>query len=361
MLVVLGPAVALSLAVAQTEPHQLTVAEYEPRSTLVVPEHPVTRARYPFVDVHNHQWRLHSQAALDSVVRAMDAINMRVMVDLSGGTGEALAADVRHYERYPGRFVVFANLDYTGIDRPGWGERAAARLRRDVEQHGARGLKIFKDLGMEVRDASGRRVPVDDPRLDPVWRTAGMLGIPVLIHTGEPIAFFQPIDRFNERWLELTQFPNRARPPDRYPTWEALMTEQHRVFARHPETTFINAHLGWMGNDLGRLGRLLDTLPNVYVELGAVLYEIGRQPRTARAFFLRYQDRILMGKDSWAPDEYHTYFRVFETADDYIPYYRRRHAFWRLYGLDLPDDVLRKVYYENAVRIIPGLDVADFR
>jgi predicted TIM-barrel fold metal-dependent hydrolase len=229
-----------------------------------------------------------------------------------------------------------------------------------VTERGAVGLKIFKNLGMDLRDTSGERVPVDDPRLDPVWAAAGELGVPVLIHTGEPIAFFDPVDEHNERWLELTQIPNRRRPPEEYLTWEALMTEQHHMFAKHPNTRFINAHLGWMGNDLGRLARLLDSLPNVYTEMGAVLYELGRQPRFARQFLIDYQDRVMMGKDSWAPDEFPYYFRVFETADDYVPYYRKRHAFWRLYGLDLPDEVLRKIYYENALRVIPGIDGAMF-
>lgn len=346
--------VTLPLA-AQQSP--MTVERYQPRSTLVVPETRVTRSRFPFVDVHNHQWTIHTAAGLDSLVRHMNALNLQVMVDLSGGSGESLAADVRHYARYPGRFVVFANLSYRGIDQPGWGERAAAQLRADVRQGGARGLKIFKDLGLDLRDGAGRRIPVDDPRFDPVWAAAGELGIPVLIHTGEPVSFFEPVDSTNERWLELTRFPRRARPPERYPTWEALMSEQHRVFRRHPRTTFIAAHMGWLANDLGRLGRLLDSIPNMHVELAAVLYEVGRQPATARAFFTRYADRVMMGKDIWEPSEYHSYFRVLETQDDYIPYYRPYHAFWRLYGLNLPDEVLRALYYGNAARLIPGVSM----
>jgi len=344
--------IALPLA-AQQPP--MTVDRYQPRSTLVVPETRLTRARFPFIDVHNHQWAIHSRPGLDSLVRHMDDLNLEVMVDLSGGSGESLAADVRHYARYPGRFVVFANLDYRGLGQPGWGERAAARLRDDILRGGARGLKIFKDLGLDVRDDAGRRVPVDDPRLDPVWSAAGELGIPVLIHTGEPASFFEPVDSTNERWLELTRFPRRARPPSRYPSWEALMGEQHRLFARHPRTTFIAAHLGWLGHDLGRLSRLLDSLPNVYVEMGAVLYELGRQPATARRFLIRHAGRVMMGKDTWEPSEYHSYFRVLETEDDYIPYYRPYHAFWRLYGLNLPDDVLRALYWGTAARVIPGI------
>jgi predicted TIM-barrel fold metal-dependent hydrolase len=338
----------------------MSIEDYEPKSTLVVPEHPVPRARYPFIDVHNHQDSDRSAARIDQVVRDMDGINLRVMVELSGGQGAELEEAVRALKgRYPKRFVVFANLDFSGIDDPKWGERAAAQLARDVA-HGAQGLKIFKNLGMTVRDAAGRRVPVDDPRLAAVFEECAKLGIPVLIHTAEPKPFFDPPDRFNERWLELKQFPQRARPPDRYPPWEELIGEQHRMFAAHPRTKFIDAHLGWLGGDLARLGRLLDANPNVYTEIGAVLAELGRQPRFARQWFVRYQDRVMFGKDAWAASEYPVYFRVLETADEYFDYYRKRHAFWKMYGLELPDAVLRKVYYANALSVIPGIDPSDF-
>lgn len=349
------PLAILALALPSGSAAQtMTVEEYEPRSTLVVPENPVTRAKFPFIDVHNHQRPTADAAAL---AREMDRLNMAVMVNLSGGTGTRLVEQVANLKgKEPKRFLVFANLDFTGIDDPQWGTRAAAQLERDVRQGGAQGLKIFKNLGMDLKDGQGRRIPTDDPRLDPVWAKAGGLGVPVLIHTAEPAEFFRPHDRNNERWLELKQFPSRARPPERYPSWETMMAEQHNVFRKHPRTKFINAHLGWLGGDLGRLGRLMDELPNMYTEIGAVLAELGRQPRFARDFLIRYQDRVMFGKDTWAPAEYHTYFRVLETADEYFPYYRKRHAFWRLYGLDLPDPVLRKIYYENALRVIPGID-----
>ena len=225
--------------------------------------------------------------------------------------------------------------------------RAAAQLERDVRS-GAQGLKIFKNLGMTVKDRDGKRVATDDSRMDPVFEKCAALGIPVLIHTAEPASFFEP------------QFPRRARPPSDYPSWETLIGEQHHLFQKHPKTKFIDAHLGWMGGDLARLGQLLDRLPNVYTEIGAVLAELGRQPRFAREWFLRYQDRVMFGKDTWAPDEYRVYFRVLETSDEYFDYYRKRHAFWKMYGLDLPDEVLKKLYYKNALRVIPGLDPAGF-
>ena len=335
--------------------------EYEPRSTLVVPENPRPRSKFPFIDVHSHHRGAELSAeATAELVRAMDAMNMAVMVNLSGRSGEDLERGIANMKgRYPRRFVLFANVSFEGIDEPGYGLRTARQLAADVES-GAQGLKIFKNLGMFTTDASGARVPTDDPRLDPIWEKCAELGIPVLIHTGEPASFFEPHDRFNERWLELKQRPNRKRPPDRFPSWETIMGEQHSLFRKHPKTIFINAHLGWLGNDLARLGRLLDELPNVYVGLGAVLAELGRQPRTARRFMIEHQDRVLMGKDSWRPEEYPVYFRVFETADEYFDYYRKRHGHWKLYGLDLPDEVLKKVYYRNALKIIPGIDASLF-
>jgi predicted TIM-barrel fold metal-dependent hydrolase len=198
-------------------------------------------------------------------------------------------------------------------------------------------------------------VAVDDPRLDALWAKAGELGVPVLIHTAEPASFFQPVDRYNERWLELTQYPARARPPEQYPTFDAVIAEQHRVFRRHPRTQFVAAHLGWLGHDLARLGATLDSMPNMSVDLAAVIYEIGRQPRYAREFLTRYQDRVLFGKDIYSLTEYHTYFRVLETEDDYFDYYRKRHAFWKMYGVGLPDSVLRKIYFDNARRLIPRI------
>ncbi len=343
-----------------TPPPAMSIEEYEPRSTLVVPEHKVTRAKFPFIDVHNHQDRNPSAAEVERLVRDMDALNMRVMVNLSGASGEELARGIANLKgRYPKRFIVFANLDFGGFDEPTWGEKAAAQLSRDVAA-GAKGLKIFKNFGMTLKDRSGQRVHVDDRRLDLVFEKCGELGIPVLIHTAEPVPFFQPQDRFNERWLELKQFPQRARPPDKYPLWEELIAEQHRLFTKHPKTKFIDAHLGWLGGDLARLGRLLDAQPNVFTEIGAVLAEIGRQPRFAREWFLRYQDRVMFGKDVWAPEEYWVYFRVLETADEYFDYYRKRHAFWKMYGLELPDEVLKKLYYKNALRVIPGIESADF-
>ena len=337
------------------QPATLTFEEYDPKSTLVVPQHPRTRAKYPFIDVHNHQRNV---TDVKKLLADMDGINLQVMVNLSGGSGSALQQNMSVMTRP--RFVHFANIDLRKIDEPNFGANAAAQLEQDVK-NGAAGLKIFKNLGMFLTDASGKRVPTDDARLDPIWKKAGELGIPVLIHTGEPVAFWSPVDKYNERWLELQQFPDRRRDDaTKFASFEQTMGEQHNLFRKHPKTKFIDAHLGWFGHDLGRLGKLLDELPNVSTEIGAVLDELGRQPRAARAFLIKYQDRVLMGKDIWNPAEYHTYFRVLETEDEYFDYYRKRHAFWKMYGLGLPDEVLKKIYYKNALRIIPGIDPAPF-
>lgn len=346
---------ASSAILAQT----MSIEEYDPKSTLVVPQHILTRAKYPFIDVHNHQWAL-TPEKVDQLIADMDKINLRIMVNLSGGYGERLKQNVEALKsRYKDRFVVFANLDFANVDDPGYGERAARQLEQDVRS-GAQGLKFFKNFGMDLKDGKGERIHVDDPRFEPVWNLCAKLRIPVLIHTGEPWSFFQPQDRYNERWLELKQFPQRARPPGRYPSWETLMGEQHHLFSSHPWTIFINAHLGWLGGNLAELGRLMDQMPNMYTEIGAVLAELGRQPRFARQWMIHYQDRVMFGKDTWAPEEYYCYFRVLETADEYFDYYRKRHAFWKMYGLDLPDEVLRKLYYKNALRVIPGLNPEGF-
>ncbi len=333
--------------------------KYNPPSTLVVPEHKLTKAKFPFIDVHNHQSGMGSMD-LSTLTRDMDQLNMKVMVNLSGQNGEPLKAAVANIRKnYPKRFIVFANIDFRKVGEQDWGEKAARQLEEDVK-NGANGLKIFKNLGFSVNDITGKRVTVDDPRLDPIWKKAGELKIPVLIHTADPKPFWEPMDENNERWMELATHPNRKRSATDPAPWDTLIAEQHRLFRNHPKTTFIAAHFGWYPNDLAKLGQLLDQMPNVVVEFGAVIAELGRQPRTAKQFFTKYQDRILFGKDSWVPAEYATYFRVLETEDEYFPYHKKYHAFWTMYGIGLPDDILKKIYYKNALRIIPNIDKSQF-
>jgi predicted TIM-barrel fold metal-dependent hydrolase len=336
------------------------IREYKPRSTLVVPAHEVPRAKFPVVDIHGHPPALTSPAVVKDVVAALDRINVGVMVHASGASGTPLrqaleaigASGLRH------RMVMFANVSFREVG-PGFGRRAAAQLEEDVKA-GALGLgEIMKGLGLTARKTDGSRLRVDDPELDPVWETAGRLGIPVFIHTADPAEFFEPFDYRNERWLEMSLFPGRRYfDRSRFPSFEELMAERDRVLMKHKGTRFVLAHLGWHAQDLGRLGAMFDRMPNVYGEIGAILYELGRQPRMARDFFIKHQDRLIFGKDSFQPDEYPYYWRTLETADEYFDYYRDYHAFWKLYGLDLPDEVLRKLYYANAVRLIPRLPTA---
>jgi predicted TIM-barrel fold metal-dependent hydrolase len=349
---------------------EMSFEEYNPPSTLVVPQNPLKRARFPFIDVHSHQWNV-AQETVVRLVKEMDEINMGVMVNLSGrgfSRGGASDADQQEYmfsmiRRFngvaPGRFIVFTNLSFTDFGSEKWIEKAVTALEEDV-QNGANGLKIYKSLGFSVKDIHGNRVPVNHPHLDPVWAKAGELGIPVLIHTADPEPFWQPMDANNERWLELKINPGRKRSDTDPAPFEQLIAEQHHIFKKHPGTTFINAHMGWMANNLDKAEAHLDEYPNVYFGIGAVIAEFGRQPRRAKAFFIKYQDRILFAKDAYNKEEFYTYFRVLETEDEYFPYYKKYHAFWSMYGLGLPDEVLKKVYYKNAIKIIPNIDTSRF-
>ena len=339
-----------------------SIRDYKPRSTLVVPQHPVPRAKFPAIDVHGHPPSPTSAAEYASVVKSMDALNLRLMVYAGNNGSDRLAGVVAAIKNspYPDRMGAFTNISFRDVG-PGYGRRAAAQLEADVKA-GAKGLgEIMKNFGLTARKADGSRLKLDDPELDPIWETCARLNIPAFIHTGDPAEFFQPLDYKNERWLEMALYPDRRYfERSRYPSFNDLMAERDRLFAKHPKTTFIVAHMGWHANDLGRLGAMFDKMPNLYTEVGAILYDLGRQPRAAREFFTKYQDRILFGKDSFQPDEYPYYWRVFETNDEYFDYYRDYHAFWKLYGLGLSDEVLKKVYYGNALKIIPGLPRAGF-
>ena len=348
---------------------KITFEEYEPKSTLVVPHHSLKRAKFPFIDVHNHQFDLDQKDKAAQLVKEMDMMNMGIMVNLSGrgfGSSEEKSNAILYgqientQKNFPNRFVVFTNVDFSTIGEVGWTEKAVAKLVDDVKNHGASGLKIYKSLGLNVKEG-GKLIPVDDPRIDPIWAKCGELGIPVIIHTADPAPFWQPMNTFNERWLELKTHQGRKRDVSKGDySWEQLIEQQHNVFKKHAKTTFINAHMGWYPNNLAKLDSLMDVFPNMYAEIGAVIAELGRQPRAAKKFFEKRQDRILFGKDSYVPDEYETYFRVLETEDEYFPYHKKYHAFWRMYGIGLSDDILKKVYYKNAMKIIPGIDKSHF-
>ncbi|TLP79195.1 amidohydrolase family protein [Maribacter sp. ACAM166] len=333
--------------------------EYNPTSTLVVPGKEIIKAKFPFIDVHSHQ-RDMSVEALSGLVKDMDTMNEAIMVNLSGGSGESIKEKIQNINKsYPNRFVVFSNVDFEGATDLEWGKKAASQLEQDIK-NGAKGLKIFKSLGLRNKDADGKRLAIDDPRLDPIWAKCGEMDVPVLIHAADPKSFWDAMNADNERWLELKTHPRRKRSATDPVPFEQIIQEQHNVFKKHPNTKFINAHMGWHANNLGKLGELLDEMPNMNVGISAVIAELGRQPQNARAFFIKYQDRVLFGKDSWKPEEFPTYFRVLESNDEYFPYYKKYHAFWAMYGLNLPDEVLKKLYYKNAVKLIPGLDTSLF-
>jgi uncharacterized protein len=337
-----------------------SIVDYRPHSTLVTEVHLVPKAKYPVVDIHSHT--APTPETVERLIGELDGIGVQVLVNLTPGADPAAVkrqVDYIRSSKYPNRFRVFANVVWDGAGGPGWAEKAVADLEASV-RNGAIGLKILKNLGLGAKKADGSRLRVDDPALKPIWDTCARLDIPVIIHTAEPQEFFSPLDYSNERWLELALFPDRRNYMPGSPTFAGLQAERDRMFAANPKTRYIGAHFAYYGNDLKAAAALLDRCPNVVLEVSAVLYDFGRQPRAARAFFLKYQDRILFGKDSYAASEYPYYWRVFETADEYFDYYRDYHAFWKLYGMDLPDEVLKKVYYKNALRVAPGLPQEGF-
>ena len=336
-----------------------SILDYRPKSTLVAPEHLVKRAKYPAIDYHGHPGQMLTTAeGVENLGNALDSLNVRMMVAADNMSGERLTkamALINASPKMKDRIRVLTGIDFSGVGSPGWAEKAVSRLEADVAA-GAVGIgEVGKGFGLSTKKADGSRLKLDDPVLKPVWDAAARLRLPVFIHTADPPQFFETIDYTNERWLELALFPNRRYPAGEFPKFEELMTERDNLFRNNPKSMFVTAHMGWHAADLGRLGKMLTEMPNLYTEVGAVLYDIGRQPRVAHDFFVKFQDRILFGKDSFQPEEYPYYWRVFETRDDYFDYYRNYHAFWKLYGIDLPDAVLKKVYYQNALKLTSRL------
>lgn len=332
-----------------------SILDYRPRSTLVVDEHLVPRAKYPVIDIHSHHGV--SELNLEQTIKEMDELNLRILVNLSGGANPDQVKQRVDYiksTKYADRFAVFANVNWNQPDAPGWAAKAVADLEAAVK-NGAIGLKIAKGLGLQNQKTDGSLVKVNDPLLKPIWDACARLNIPVIIHTAEPEEFFSPLDYQNERWLELALFEDRRNYMPGRPKFADLQRERDDLFISNPKTRFIGAHFAYYGNNLKKAAELLDKAPNAVLEVGAVLYDFARQPRASREFFIKYQDRVLFGKDAYYPEEFPYYWRVFETADEYFNYYRDYHAFWKLYGMDLPDEVLKKLYYKNALRVTPGL------
>lgn len=328
----------------------LPLGEFHPKSMLVAAEHHIERGRFPVIDYHNHLDSVDPEDAL----RIMDACGVEKIVNITMKTGEAA---LRMIDRYaaadPQRFATIGWMDWSDVAHPDFIDRSCRRLEQLAER-GAVGIKFWKDLGLTVRDASGALLRIDDDRLAPIFDKAAELGLPVMFHTADPDAFFLPIDARNERYEELAAHPEWSFYGSQYSKRE-LLDQRDRVIARHPHTTFVAAHVAESGENLARVEQLLETCPNLSVDISARASELGRQPYSARRFFLRFADRILFGTDL-LPEVamYRLYFRFLETADEYFEYpsHASRQGRWNIYGLHLPDDVLRKVYRENALRLL---------
>ena len=333
----------------------LLLKDFHPVPMLHVPAHEVPRAKFYVIDVHNHindAARIEEHMPAERVVEVMNNTNVKTVVILTGMWGDKLQHVIDEMVKpYPGRFIVFTQIDWSKIDDPDFSAKMVLQLD-DAVAGGARGLKLLKDLGLGVRDKAGKLITVDDPRLDPVWHECGRLGIPVSIHTGDPEAFFHPTDASNERYEELIEHPDWSFYGPQFPKLEELLEARNRVFARHPETLFVSLHMGWPEN-LDWVSRMLDQYPNVMVEFGAREAELGRQPRRTHDFFLKYQDRIMFGTDNGMDEAmYRNHFRWLETGDDsFDPWGYPAQGRWEIYGLELPDPVLEKIYHLNAERI----------
>ncbi|MBE7560539.1 amidohydrolase [bacterium] len=336
---------------------ELKLKDWQPQSMMITRVTQVNYAKYPVIDVHNH---LGDGRGVDRYLCEMDAAGVYCVVNLDGGTTPERVKEVigRLEGAHPGRFLTFALVDFRGLDEPGWGERAARQLE-ECFLAGAKGLKIHKNLGLGIRHKDGRLLEVDDPVLDPVWETCAKHGRPVVIHSADPAAFFTPLDAKNERWHELNANPGWLFYGERWPSRNAILEARNRMIARHPKTTFICAHLANNPEDLETVGRWLDAYPNMVCDIDARISELGRQPYTARRFFIKYQDRVMFGTDTTPVDReaYRIYYRFLETEDEYFDCRKSHHlqGFWMIYGVNLPDKVLRKIYYQNALKYLYGL------
>jgi len=331
----------------------LRLLDWEPVSQMVVKKTEVLKPKYPVIDIHNH---LRNLDRMEEYLQVMDEAGVWKVVSLDGHSADDFYLEhlnVSHsYSKE--RLLVFFSPDFSKIDEPNFGREEAEKLERAVES-GCRGLKIFKSLGLTLKDQSGSVVPVDDPRVDPIWAKCGELGIPVIIHISDPKAFFTPVDRYNERYDELGAHPHWSFYGDEYPEKEEILSQRNRVIERHPDTIFIATHMANLPEELGRVSMWLEKYPNMYVDINARISELGRQPYTARKFMIKYQDRILFGTDT-PPNinAYRVYYRFLETDDEYIdstPSHHRQGR-WMIYGVFLPDEVLEKIYNGNATKIL---------
>ncbi len=351
---------------------ELLLRNFRPQSKLRVAQHPKKLAKFPVVNVHTHfHFKLRgSRQALDDFVQLMDRNNVAVCVSLDGRLGSQLDRHIRYlWPRYKDRFAIFANVDWQGdgdrddpaswaCHRNGFAQRTAEELTEAVGR-GVCGLKVFKRFGLGYRNPDGSLIKIDDRRWDPIWKACGDLGIPVIIHTADPAAFFDPVDETNERWEELSRHPDWSFHGDEFPSRMELLKARNRVIERHSNTQFIGAHVANGAEDLKLVSQWLDRYPNLWIEPASRIAELGRQPFTARDFLIRHADRLLFGTDGpWPEKRVRLYWRFFETRDESFPYSEKippPQGMWQIYGVDLPDDVLRKLYYENAAKLIPGI------
>ncbi|NLK08620.1 MAG: amidohydrolase [Firmicutes bacterium] len=340
-------------------PKNISFLEYQPRSQLVTKETLVTKSKYPSIDGHNHLRRIvNDPTATNNYIVDMEACGVQAVVDLDGGWGETLQNRIDIYRKYPGKVHVFCHIDFSTINEANFACEAVKSLEDSVNK-GAKGLKIFKNLGLGVKVRNSEYLPIDTPKLDPVWARCGELGIPVLMHTGDPVAFFTPLDKYNERLRELADHPHWAFEGNEYYSKAELLNQRNRVIERHPNTTFIGAHIANAPENLELVKQWLDEFPNLYVDTSARLSELGRQPYTARQFFIDYQDRIIFGTDGNAMGQsitrmYQLHWRFFETYDEYfdITDSHKVQGDWRVYGLGLPDLVLEKIYFRNILKLL---------
>lgn len=331
----------------------LKLLDWSPKSELVVHETHINLPKYPVIDIHNHLGRLEN---IERYLRAMDSCGVWIAVSLDGHSKNDFYK--QHLKKCAevdaDRLLVFFAPDWTRIDEPNFGANEAKKLEQAVAM-GIRGVKVAKELGLVIKDKTGKVVPVDDPRLDPIWSKCAELKIPVMIHISDPKAFFKPIDKNNERYDELAAHPDWSFYGPQFPPKEAIIRQRNRVIARHPNTIFIGAHVANMPEDLGTVGMWLDQYPNLYIDIDARISELGRQPYTARKFFIKYQDRILFGSDTPPrTNAYRVYYRFLETEDEYFDPAPSHHlqGRWMIYGINLPEDVLQKVYYKNALKLL---------
>jgi predicted TIM-barrel fold metal-dependent hydrolase len=349
----------------------LRLTEFEPKSMLHVNETRIARARFPVIDFHTHISRRRAQTPIvppADLLKTMDVVNVQTMVNLTGGSGEELAATIASFDRaFPRRFISMTEPAWDRAGEAGYSAWQGDEITK-AKAAGAVGVKVLKTLGLYLRDGGpqGTLVRVDDARFDPMWEACGRLGLPVAMHVGDPEAFFLPIDRFNERYEELSAHPDWSFHGRDFPAFKEILDARDRVFARHPKTTFVALHVGHWAENLSAVGAMLDKFPNVHVETGARIGELGRQPRTSARFFDKYQDRILFGTDAiplgtetpqqvFGEDLYRIYYRFLETEDEYFDYAPAPvppQGRWRIYGLGLREQVLRKVYYQNAERVL---------